>query len=150
MVAGFMFHDTKPVYLLDVSFLCINIFIVYSCIKRRISKSRQAGAMKGNGETGRISRLRAALRPSVEPGLRLGRGDAETGACVVPLSLPAVKLLAALPRLPGDPRDVPGRKPRTHLGKLNQASLPVDASAKVDALDTPDEVSVASGFPRKT
>ena len=47
--------------------------------------------------------------------------DSKTGARVVSLSEPAVKLLAGLPRTPGDPWVIPGRKPGTHLRKLDDA-----------------------------
>ncbi len=47
--------------------------------------------------------------------------DSKTGARVVSLSVPAVKLLAGLPRLPGVPWVIPGRKPGTHLRKLDDA-----------------------------
>ena len=47
--------------------------------------------------------------------------DSKTGARVVSISEPAVKLLAGLPRLPGDPWVIPGRKPGTHLRKLDDA-----------------------------
>ena len=54
-----------------------------------------------------------------EAELRLS--DTKTGARVVSLSGPAVKLLAALPRLPGVPWVIPGRKPGAHLRKLDDA-----------------------------
>ena len=54
-----------------------------------------------------------------EAELRLA--DSKTGARVVSLSPPAVKLLAGLPRLPGDPWVIPGRKPGTHLRKIDDA-----------------------------
>ena len=47
--------------------------------------------------------------------------DSKTGARVVSLSGPAVKLIAGLPRLPGMPWVIPGRKPGTHLRKLDDA-----------------------------
>ncbi len=47
--------------------------------------------------------------------------DSKTGARVVSLSEPAMKLLAGLPRLPGVPWVIPGRKPGTHLRKLDDA-----------------------------
>ncbi|MDE0332934.1 MAG: tyrosine-type recombinase/integrase [Nitrospinae bacterium] len=47
--------------------------------------------------------------------------DSKTGARVVSLSEPAVKLLAGLPRLPGVPWVIPGRKPGAHLSKLDDA-----------------------------
>ena len=54
-----------------------------------------------------------------EAELRLS--DSKTGARVVSLSEPAIRLLASLPRLPGDPWVLPGRKPGTHLRKLDDA-----------------------------
>ena len=58
----------------------------------------------------------------VEPeAAELRLSDSKTGARVVSLSQPAVKLLAGLPRLPGDPWVIPGRKPGTHLKKLDDA-----------------------------
>ena len=47
--------------------------------------------------------------------------DSKTGARVVSLSEPAVKLLAGLPRLPDNPWVLPGRKPGAHLRKLDDA-----------------------------
>ncbi len=47
--------------------------------------------------------------------------DSKTGARVVSLSEPAVKLLAGLPRTPGNPWVLPGTKPGTHLRKLDDA-----------------------------
>ena len=47
--------------------------------------------------------------------------DAKTGARIVPLSPSAVKLLAGLPRVPGNPWVIPGRKPGTHLRDLDDA-----------------------------
>ncbi len=48
-----------------------------------------------------------------EAELRLA--DSKTGARLVSLSPPAVKLLAGLPRLPGNPWVIPGKKPGMHL-----------------------------------
>ncbi len=62
-----------------------------------------------------------------EAELRLS--DSKTGARVVSLSEPAVKLLAGLPRLPGVPWVIPGRKPGTHLRKLDDAWQAVRESA---------------------
>ena len=47
--------------------------------------------------------------------------DSKTGARVVPLPPPAVELLAALPRLPGNPWVIPGRKPGARLSGLDHA-----------------------------
>lgn len=47
--------------------------------------------------------------------------DTKTGARTVPLSPPAVKLLAGLPRIETDPWVFPGRKPGTHLRTLDDA-----------------------------
>ena len=47
--------------------------------------------------------------------------DAKTGARVVPLPPPAVELLAALPREPGNPWVITGRKPGTHLRQIDDA-----------------------------
>lgn len=55
--------------------------------------------------------------------------DSKTGARVVSLSEPAVKLLAGLPRTPGVPWVLPGRKPGTHLRKLDDAWNTVRARA---------------------
>ncbi len=46
--------------------------------------------------------------------------DAKTGARVVSLSPPALKLLSALPRTPGSPWVFPARNPGEHLGSINQ------------------------------
>ncbi len=54
-----------------------------------------------------------------EAELRLS--DSKTGARIVSLSGPAVKLLADLPRTPGVPWVTPGKKPGTHLRKLDDA-----------------------------
>ena len=55
--------------------------------------------------------------------------DSKTGARVVSLSEPAVKLLAGLPRLPRNPWVLPGRKPGTHLRKLDDTWQSVRARA---------------------
>ena len=47
--------------------------------------------------------------------------DAKTGARTVPLSPSAVSLLAGLPRTPGDPWVIPGRKPNTPMRDLRDA-----------------------------
>ena len=58
--------------------------------------------------------------------------DSKTGARVVSLSEPAVKLLADLPRTPGSPWVLPGRKPGTHLRKLDDAWQAVRSRAGLD------------------
>ena len=45
--------------------------------------------------------------------------DSKTGPRAVPLSPPAVRVLAELPRLPGSPWVIPGQKPGTHLTNLD-------------------------------
>ena len=47
--------------------------------------------------------------------------DTKTGARAVPLPPRAVELLAGLPRLPGSPWVIPGRKPGTHLRQIDDA-----------------------------
>ena len=47
--------------------------------------------------------------------------DAKTGARVVPLSPSAVKLLSGLPREPGNPWVIPGRKPGAHMSNVDLA-----------------------------
>ena len=54
-----------------------------------------------------------------ESELRLA--DSKTGARVVPLPPAAVELLAALPRLPGNPWVIPGAKPGARLSGLDHA-----------------------------
>ena len=55
--------------------------------------------------------------------------DAKTGARVVSLSLSATKLLSGLPREPGNPWVIPGRKPGTHMSDLNDAWKVIRAQA---------------------
>ena len=45
--------------------------------------------------------------------------DSKTGPRAVPLSPPAVRVLAELPRVPGNPWVIPGRKPGTHMTNLD-------------------------------
>ena len=45
--------------------------------------------------------------------------DSKTGPRAVPLSPPAVRVLAELPRLPGSPWVIPGQKSGTHLTNLD-------------------------------
>ena len=58
--------------------------------------------------------------------------DAKTGARVVPLSPSAVKLLAGLPREPGNPWVIPGRKPGTHMRNLDRAWKVIQARAGLE------------------
>ena len=58
--------------------------------------------------------------------------DAKTGARVVPLSPSAVKLLSGLPREPGNPWVIPGRKPGTHMSNVDQAWQAVRARAGLE------------------
>ena len=46
--------------------------------------------------------------------------DSKTGARTVPLSPAAVTVLAALPRVPGNPWVIAGRKPGTRLSNINE------------------------------
>ena len=45
--------------------------------------------------------------------------DTKTGPRTVPLSAPAVRVLAELPRIQGNPWVIPGQKPGTHMINLN-------------------------------
>ena len=65
-----------------------------------------------------------------EAELRLA--DSKTGARVVPLPPAAVELLAALPRLPGNPWVIPGAKPGARLSGLDHAWRKVRARAGLD------------------
>ncbi len=47
--------------------------------------------------------------------------DSKTGARVIPLPPQAVELLAGLPRIPGNPWVIPGRKPDAHLRNIDEA-----------------------------
>ena len=58
--------------------------------------------------------------------------DAKTGARVVPLSPSAVKLLAGLPREPGNSWVIPGRKPGTHMRNLDRAWTVLQARAGLE------------------
>ena len=60
--------------------------------------------------------------------------DSKTGARVVSLSGPAVKLLTGLPRLPGNPWVLPGRKPGAHLRKLDDAWQAVRSRAGLEGV----------------
>ena len=55
--------------------------------------------------------------------------DAKTGARVVPLSPRAVKLLAELPRIEGNPWVIHGKRPGTHMTELDDAWHTVRARA---------------------
>ena len=66
--------------------------------------------------------------------MALGEGelrlpDTKTGARVVPLPPRAVELLAGLPRLTGNPWVIPGKRPGTHLRKIDVAWRAVRACA---------------------
>ena len=65
-----------------------------------------------------------------ESELRLPEG--KTGARVVPLSPSAMKLLAGLPRLEGNPWVIPGRKPGAHMSNVDQAWQAVRAKAGLE------------------
>ena len=58
--------------------------------------------------------------------------DAKTGARVVPLSPLAVKLLAGLPRMEGNPWVIPGRKPGTHMRNMDEAWKVIRARTGLD------------------
>ena len=60
--------------------------------------------------------------------------DAKTGARVVPLPPRAVELLAGLPREPGNPWVIPGRKPGTHLRQIDDAWRVVRARAGLEGV----------------
>ena len=60
--------------------------------------------------------------------------DTKTGARAVSLSPAAVKLLAGLPRLPGYPWVIPGRKPGTRLRNLDDAWRAVRARAGLEGV----------------
>ena len=60
--------------------------------------------------------------------------DTKTGARVVPLSPSAVKVLAALPRPPGNPWVIPGRRPDTHLRALSDAWEVIRARATLEGV----------------
>ena len=47
------------------------------------------------------------------------RAKSKTGPRAVPLSPPAAKVLAELPRVPGNPWAIPGQKPDTHMTDLD-------------------------------
>ena len=60
--------------------------------------------------------------------------DTKTGARAVPLPPPAVELLAGLPREPGNPWVIPGRKPGTHLRQLDDAWKIIRARAGLEGV----------------
>ena len=60
--------------------------------------------------------------------------DTKTGARAVPLPPPAVELLAGLPREPGNPWVIPGRKPGTRLQNLDDAWRAVRARAGLEGV----------------
>ncbi len=87
----------------------IRLLVLTGCRKSEILKLRWEDVALGENE------------------LRLP--DTKTGARVVPLSPPAAALLAGLPRLPGNPWVIPGRKPGAHLRNLDEAWRAVRARA---------------------
>ena len=58
--------------------------------------------------------------------------DSKTGPRVVPLPAAAVSVLAALPRVPGNPWVIPGAKPGGHLSNLNDHWLRIRARAGLE------------------
>ena len=60
--------------------------------------------------------------------------DSKTGARVVPMPPPAAEVLAALPRVPGNPWVFPGRKKGTHLRNLNDSWNRVRERAGLDGV----------------
>ena len=71
----------------------------------------------------------------VDPGAaELRLTDAKTGPRVVSLTPSAVKLLAALPRLPGNPRVIPGKRPGARLSGLDRVWRTVRARAGLDGV----------------
>ena len=60
--------------------------------------------------------------------------DSKTGARVVPMPPPAAEVLAALPRVPGNPWVFPGRKKRTHQRNLNDSWNRVRERAGLDGV----------------
>ena len=58
--------------------------------------------------------------------------DTKTGARVIPLSPPAVKVLTGLPRMAGSPWVLPGRKPGRHLRALRDAWVVVRERARLE------------------
>ena len=60
--------------------------------------------------------------------------DSKTGARVVPMPPPAAEVLAALPRVPGNPWVFPGRKKGTHQRNLNDSWNRVRERAGLDGV----------------
>ncbi len=60
--------------------------------------------------------------------------DAKTGPRVVSLPPSALRLLAALPRLPGNPRVIPGKRPGARLSGLDRVWRAVRARAGLDGV----------------
>ena len=60
--------------------------------------------------------------------------DAKTGARVVSLSQPALRLLAGLPRMPGSPWVFPGKKPGEHLYAINRAWMIICSRAGLEGV----------------
>ena len=63
--------------------------------------------------------------------------DAKTGARVVSLSPAAVRLLEGLPRTSGDPWVIPGKKPGTHMRKLDDAWQSIRVRAGLEDVRIP-------------
>ena len=64
--------------------------------------------------------------------------DSKTGARVVPMPPPAAKVLADLPRVPGNPWVFPGRKKGTHQRNLNDSWDRVRKRADLDGVHLHD------------
>ena len=60
--------------------------------------------------------------------------DSKTGPRVVPLPAAAVSVLAAVPRVPGNPWVIPGAKPGGHLSNLNDHWLCIRARAGLEGV----------------
>ena len=60
--------------------------------------------------------------------------DSKTGPRVVPLPAAAVSVLAAVPRVPGNPWVIPGAKPGGHLSNLNDHWLRIRARAGLEGV----------------
>ena len=58
--------------------------------------------------------------------------ESKTGPRAVPLSPPAAKVLADLPRVPGNPWVIPGQKPDTHMTNLDDPWRIVRARAGIE------------------
>ena len=69
--------------------------------------------------------------------------DAKTGARLVPLSPAAARVLAALPRIEGNPWVIPGMKPGKHLAGLNHYWRPGTSPASASSAAPPATVRTA-------